>query len=163
MIWLTWRQHRGEMLFGTLLLALLAALLLLSGRDMFAVYQQTHQGTSVAACALNHSQDAICDGLTGDFRRQFGDYSVLLLTLTILPGLAGMFLGAPLVAREVERGTHRLVWTQGITRLRWILVKIGVLFLAIVLLFCRSLVAHHVVARPSGPGKRQPVLVWVRS
>jgi hypothetical protein len=36
-----------------------------------------------------------------------------------------MFLGAPLVARELEHGTHRLVWTQGVTRLRWALGKIG--------------------------------------
>lgn len=136
MIWLTWRQHRSEVLFGCLLLGLLAALLLLTGRDMFAAYQQAHQGTSVATCALNHGQDPICDTLTNEFRRQFGeDYAAQLLMLTILPGLAGMFFGAPLVAREVERGTHRLVWTLGITRLRWILVKVGALLLVTVLLF----------------------------
>jgi hypothetical protein len=27
------------------------------------------------------------------------------------------------VAREVEHNTHRLVWTQGVTRLHWTLVK----------------------------------------
>ena len=36
-----------------------------------------------------------------------------------------MFLGAPLVASELERGTYRLVWTQSVTRLRWMLVKVG--------------------------------------
>jgi hypothetical protein len=39
--------------------------------------------------------------------------------------LAGLFWGAPLIAREVEHGTHRLVWTQGVSRLRWALVKFG--------------------------------------
>jgi hypothetical protein len=42
-----------------------------------------------------------------------------------LPVLIGLFWGAPLVAREVEHGTHRLVWTQGISRRRWALVKFG--------------------------------------
>ena len=38
---------------------------------------------------------------------------------------SGLFFGAPLVSREVEQGTHRLVWTQDVTRLRWALVKFG--------------------------------------
>jgi hypothetical protein len=135
MIRVTWRQHRAEVLWSVLLLALLGILLTLSGREMFAAYQQIQQGTSVALCARTHQQNPICDALTSDFRRQFGDFSALLLILTILPALAGMFLGAPLVAREVERGTHQLVWTQGISRLRWIAVKIGALVLVTALLF----------------------------
>jgi hypothetical protein len=135
MIWLSWRQHRGEMLFGGLLLALLAALLFLTGRGMYAAYQQVQQGTSVAACALHHSQNPICDALTGDFRSQFGDASVLLLLLTFLPALAGMFLGAPLVAREVERATYQLAWTQSVTRLRWMLVKVVTLVVSTTVLF----------------------------
>ena len=35
-----------------------------------------------------------------------------------------MLWGAPLVAREVEQGTHRLVWAQSITRRRWLIVKV---------------------------------------
>jgi hypothetical protein len=125
MTWLTWRQHRSEVLVGGLLLAGLAAFLLLAGRDMFAAYQQVQQGASVAACSLHHSQDPICDGLTSDFRSRFGDASVFLLLLTLLPALSGMFLGAPLIAREVERRTQFLVWTQSVTRLRWIATKVG--------------------------------------
>jgi hypothetical protein len=45
--------------------------------------------------------------------------------LLFLPALVGLFWGAPVVAREVEHGTHRLVWTQGISRRRWALVKFG--------------------------------------
>src|SRR6185369_14593823 len=43
----------------------------------------------------------------------------------VRPVLVGVFFGAPLVAREVEQGTHRLVWTQGVTRLQWALAKFG--------------------------------------
>ena len=43
-----------------------------------------------------------------------------------VPGLIGVFWGAPLVAREFETGTFRLAWTQGISRTRWLAVKLGV-------------------------------------
>src|SRR4029077_7621347 len=39
--------------------------------------------------------------------------------------LIGMFWGAPLVSREFEAGTFRLAWTQGVTRTRWLAVKLG--------------------------------------
>ncbi|WP_258036316.1 transporter [Streptomyces sp. SM10] len=31
----------------------------------------------------------------------------------------------PLVARELEAGTHRLVWNQGVTRTRWLLTRLA--------------------------------------
>ena len=43
-----------------------------------------------------------------------------------VPGLIGMFWGAPLVAREFETGTFRLAWTQGVTRTRWLAAKLAV-------------------------------------
>jgi hypothetical protein len=45
--------------------------------------------------------------------------------LIAVPGLIGIFWGAPLVAREFETGTFRLAWTQGISRTRWLAVKLG--------------------------------------
>ena len=38
----------------------------------------------------------------------------------------GVFWGAPMVAREIEAGTSRLVWTQSVTRTRWLAIKLGV-------------------------------------
>lgn len=37
-----------------------------------------------------------------------------------------MFWGAPLVARDIEQGTHRLAWTQGGTRTRWLAARLAV-------------------------------------
>ena len=39
-----------------------------------------------------------------------------------------MFWAAPLVSREYEAGTHRLAWTQTVSPLRWITVKIVLIF-----------------------------------
>jgi hypothetical protein len=49
--------------------------------------------------------------------------------------MIGVFLGAPLVARELERGTFRLIWTQSVTRLRWLLVKVGAQLAIILIAF----------------------------
>jgi ABC-type transport system involved in multi-copper enzyme maturation permease subunit len=46
---------------------------------------------------------------------------VLILTL---PVLTGAFIGAPLIARELEHGTQRLIWTQTITRRQWLSGKL---------------------------------------
>lgn len=46
----------------------------------------------------------------------------LLLQLTAL--LAGMFLGAPLLPREIDNGTAKLAWTQAASRTRWLLAQV---------------------------------------
>lgn len=51
--------------------------------------------------------------------------------LPMVPLLVGIFWGAPLLAREVERGTHRLAWTQSVSRQRWLVSKLGWLGLAV--------------------------------
>ncbi len=47
-----------------------------------------------------------------------------------MPALIGMFWGAPLIAHELETGTFRLAWTQSVSRLRWLGVKLGLVGLA---------------------------------
>jgi ABC-2 family transporter protein len=47
--------------------------------------------------------------------------------LVAAPALVGAFWGAPLISREFENGTHRLAWTQSITRTRWVTVKLLVI------------------------------------
>jgi ABC-type transport system involved in multi-copper enzyme maturation permease subunit len=57
-----------------------------------------------------------------------GEYTTLLLILDglfiLVPLIIGVFWGAPLIAREHEAGTHRLVWNQSVTRRRWLTVKL---------------------------------------
>ena len=51
-----------------------------------------------------------------------GDGAIIdLVNFTVvIPLLIGQFWGAPLLAREIEEGTHKLVWTQSVTRRRWL-------------------------------------------
>ena len=44
--------------------------------------------------------------------------------LQVVPALIGAFVGAPVLARELETGTFRYAWTQGFGRWRWTLAKL---------------------------------------
>ncbi|HWE88117.1 MAG TPA: transporter [Pseudonocardiaceae bacterium] len=128
MIWLTWRQHRKQALFTAIALIALAAIMVPSGLDMRHVYVSS--GLSACFTALGNAQlttgDA-CHGLVDQFQNQFGAMTFVGVLFVLLPLLVGLFFGAPLVAREVEQHTHLLVWTQGVSRLRWAVTKFGLI------------------------------------
>jgi hypothetical protein len=122
MTWLTWRQMRVEYIGFAVLLAILAALLIGTGIEM--------RGFEGGIACLSVNSAPSCGG-QGDFTRAFGTLIDLSGWLNVIPLLLGIFIGAPLVAREIEHGTHRLVWTQSVSRRRWIVVKItGIVVLA---------------------------------
>lgn len=60
--------------------------------------------------------------------------SALRLWLSVLvvvaPGILGVFWGAPLVADELESGSFRLAWTQDVSRVRWLALRLAVSGLA---------------------------------
>ena len=116
MIWLIWQQHRLMVFVGGLVLVLLIPFLIITG---LVVIQESH---AAIACPPPDT--------TNDCLRGFAflvSTSPVLPALSSLPLLVGAFIGAPLVARELEQGTYLLVWTQGVSRRRWLLAKLGVL------------------------------------
>ena len=44
---------------------------------------------------------------------------LVMLVMQAVPVIIGVFLGAPLLAREYTAGTVRFAWTQSIGRTRW--------------------------------------------
>jgi hypothetical protein len=129
MVWVTWRQHRGEAIAVVGVGLLLAAAVLLTGWQMHSAYDT--QG--IAACLVTPQPPSCSGGVVEAYKQQFGMYLSLYQWLNVVPLALGMFIGAPLVAREVERGTHLLAWTQGVTRVRWISTKVVLLGAAAVL------------------------------
>jgi hypothetical protein len=120
--WLIWRQHRLQAAVILLALAALALLMLPTGLAMHDAL--TANGLSECLSAPG-PEDGNCLVLDQAFSDRFSGLESLSAAFLFVPLFAGMFLGAPLVARELEHGTHRLVWTQSVTRVRWALGKIG--------------------------------------
>lgn len=119
MIALTWRQHRLQALISAAVLAALAGYLLLTGSQTTSFLHST----GLSACLRAHGS---CGGLANTFIGRYPGAPIEFdLLIWLMPILVGLFWGAPLIAREVEQGTHRLAWTQSVGRGRWLGVKLG--------------------------------------
>jgi len=121
MIQLTWRQFRAQAMASFGLLAVIAVVLAVTGPHLVQIYD-----TSVAPCAAHNDCAAADNALVNHDHFLQG----LGIVLVVVPGLIGVFWGAPLLARELETGTYKLAWTQGVTRRRWLAVKLGLVGLA---------------------------------
>jgi len=123
MTWLTWRQFRTQSWITIGGLAAVGVVLVITGRSIAEAYASAN----VAGCGED------CAEAFGDFlRRAMTSTPQAVYDLTrglayVLPALIGIFWGAPLIARELETGTHRLVWNQSITRTRWLATKLGII------------------------------------
>lgn len=116
MTWLTWRQQRAEFVGLALLVVALATFVLGTGIAM--------RGFEGGLACLGTNAAPSCGG-QGDFERAFGWLQGIVSWFNLIPLLIGVFIGGPLLGREIERGTHRLAWTQSVTRTRWMTVKLA--------------------------------------
>ncbi len=121
MIALTWRQFRTQAALAFGLLAAIAVALAVTGPALVHLYD-----TSVLPCQAQGD----CSLVTSAFAGRDHLLQDLGTVLVVVPGLIGLFWGAPLAARELETGTYQLAWTQGVTRKRWLAVKLGLVGLA---------------------------------
>ena len=121
MTWLIWRQHRGEAFGAAIILTTLGLLLLFHGVPM----QEAYERDGVERCQQSLGGDlGPCAQTLLSFERTWSDLPEQFASwLPFLPMLAGMLIGAPLLAREFEQGTWQLAWTQGVTRRRWLASK----------------------------------------
>jgi hypothetical protein len=121
MIWTTWRQHRAEAAVGALIFATLVAGLAVVGN----IARARARGLGLPSCSITAGD---CGTAFESLHRDFHSIPPFTGALVAVPLLAGMFWAAPLVSREYEAGTHRLAWTQSVSPLRWITLKIALIF-----------------------------------
>jgi hypothetical protein len=99
MIWFTWRQFRIQTWITVGGLAVLGVLLAITADNIADAYNAAH----IAGCGSN------CTGAIDSFLRDVSSgtsgtvYDLVMPTMYILPALIGIFWGAPLIAREIER------------------------------------------------------------
>jgi ABC-type transport system involved in multi-copper enzyme maturation permease subunit len=121
MIWFAWRQFRVPAWITLGGLSVLAVVLAITGHSL------AEQWASSGAANCH----ADCSTAIANFIQQAGSSvshtvdSVTQLLVYAVPPIIGLFWGAPLVARELEAGTHRLAWTQSVTRGRWTAAKLA--------------------------------------
>ena len=118
----TWRQHRFTLAGLVALLGVLALGLWLAGLQLHHAY------AAVAAC--RPALSPACLDLTDTFNWANGLLANGII-LQAVPPLIGAFVGAPVLARELESGTFRFAWTQGFGRWRWALAKLVLLAVAV--------------------------------
>ncbi|WP_020390093.1 ABC transporter permease subunit [Kribbella catacumbae] len=111
MIWLTWRQFRLQALMVGAAVAVLAVFLAVTGPGLSDDYDR-YAGEFLKQIALERINGYL--------------YVVGQVLVYAAPPVIGAFWGAPLIARELEAGTHRLVWNQSITRTRWLVAKLAI-------------------------------------
>jgi hypothetical protein len=123
MIWVTWRQHRAQAIACLVLLCALAVFAIAVGAWM----RTTFSDDGLSAC-LARSGGTGCPAAIMSFVNEFsrgGTGVAISLPLIAIPGLLGIVTGAPLLGRELERGTWRLAWSQTVPRTRWLATKLG--------------------------------------
>lgn len=123
MIWVTWRQHRTQAIACLVMLFLLAAYAITVGVWMRATFNDD----GLPVC-LARSGGVGCPAAITSFVDKFdhnGFAALINLPLIAIPGLLGLFVGAPLLGQELERGTWRLAWSQTVPRTRWLAAKLG--------------------------------------
>jgi hypothetical protein len=120
MIWVTWRQHRGMLVGVTAVLAAVSVFLLVMG------LKAHHDYAPLINC--QHPYSTACETAERSFNDT--DWTIgntILILMNLAPALLGIFTGPALLARELETGTFRYAWTQGIGRLRWTIAKLVLL------------------------------------
>ncbi|HEV2685302.1 MAG TPA: ABC transporter permease [Actinomycetota bacterium] len=112
---LVWRLHRNQAYIAAGTLALIAIALAITGGMVARDYR-----SFLSSCAATQN----CPQTSLVFGRWYVFTDLTELTIAV-PALFGLFWGAPLLAREFEENTHTLVWTQGVTRARWLNANVG--------------------------------------
>ncbi|MBC7270785.1 MAG: ABC transporter permease [Streptomyces sp.] len=112
--WLVWRQHRTT--YWTLLAATALAL-------AWIVYQRTRMTDFLASRGWPETD---FDSLGQSFQPYGEAFQSVGMGLGLIPVLLGVFVGAPLLAGDLEHGTAKLVTSQSVSRTRWLAVKLGI-------------------------------------
>ncbi len=118
MIRFTLMQSRAIVLVGAIGLGVVAIVLAITGPHLAHAYEAFESSCKAARNCATAPNPVL------DLDKPL--HAALPLMVAIVPALVGVFFGAPLVAREIETGTFRLVWTQSVTRKQWLVAKLAV-------------------------------------
>jgi hypothetical protein len=119
MLWVTWRQHRG------VVISVLAAFVVAVTGMLIAGLKIHHDYATLLAC--RPAASVACQELANGFHKDWHIGNGIRIVMLAAPVLIAMLAGPPVLARDLENGTCRWAWTQGIGRVRWTLAKLAFL------------------------------------
>jgi len=140
MIWVTWRLQRAQLITMLGLLIAGAGVIALLRSNML----EDLASTGLASCVTRTLDECSPAGAAKAFAESWStSFDVARAVIIGLPALVGVFVGAPLFARELEQGTHVLAFTQSVSRTRWMFGKLLVALVPalVVLIVLQSLVS----------------------
>jgi len=132
MTWTAWRLSRSSAVAVGAVAALSVMYLLWAGQQLRGSFASTGLQECLAGGRIRQDCSDVAYTFFQLTRTMSGGQPVVGV-LSLMPGLIGAFVGAPLVAREIETGTLRLAWTQSVTRGRWLTTRSLVALLVVVL------------------------------
>jgi ABC-type transport system involved in multi-copper enzyme maturation permease subunit len=125
MIRFAWLQFRVQAAVALAALTVLAIVLAITGIHLTHLFDSS--GLNATCLAATGARNSCRVGPFLDRTMSYFDFAhALNIAVPAVAGLLGAFWGAPLVAGELSAGTHRLAWTQSVTRTRWFLSKLAV-------------------------------------
>ncbi|MFJ2112978.1 MULTISPECIES: ABC transporter permease [unclassified Streptomyces] len=123
--WVTVRLH-GRALWTV------PVLLVLAFGPLFYLWWRAAPGYGdllAAGCSLDGDTTVSCMNRADDYRAVQGRFTYAFQLVGLLPPLlpmiVGSFVAGPVIARELEYGTHRLAWTQSVSPARWLLARLA--------------------------------------
>jgi hypothetical protein len=150
---------------------LLLAIAVLVASGLMAWFAFQLDGLSVAHPDCDFLDPAAsCVAASAIFESAAGLGELIIISTSLVTFGVGLFLGVPLVAREVEQGTAQLAWTIGRSRVRWLIGRAAFTMLVGVVLLGMLAVMSDVLAATMRPeidtseafwfyGGRGPLLV----
>ncbi|HTA08525.1 MAG TPA: hypothetical protein VK836_08450 [Streptosporangiaceae bacterium] len=115
-LWVAWRLERTTLLIMGGLIAVFAAWLVVRGLHIHSIAQATR------SCRRRPFTPAC---YPGQFRIGSPTATAGPILANLLPLVGGMFVGAPMFARDFEAGTQRFALTQGTGRIRWVVSRLA--------------------------------------
>jgi hypothetical protein len=117
--WLAWRQFRTQAIVALVAVVAVGVGYGITGVQLHNLASASGYPSCVTAGYCHAFINAVHDSSLYPILF-FAGMTLIYLT----PALIGIFWGAPLVTRELESGSFRMLWTQSVSRTRWLTVKL---------------------------------------